>query len=611
MIKRFVSKSFFLALILIIIFCCLEVVFRSYNPQAIFENYTTSKFGVATAFRSEIQRDILFHDFSHRIETDAKGLRNFKNISYSKESDVFRILCIGGSIFAASGVNNDETFAYYLNRLANEKLSGKKIEVINAGKNLWELSEYFTYFKNEGYRYSPDLVVVYFHRGELSTLELSEFEADKIEFRRLTDNQVEIEVRGLEFAHHLNKVAVTFLNLIQSIPFYEFAFLESHVVRFMESYLRNHLVLDVAESSKRNLKKSYDGWALKDDDSINWKTDYWELKEKTRQHIPAVLYSIGVERFYSLMQEYDTKLLFLLAPSREETLKMEKGFKEFKPMEIGRHENMIWLDLKKDLMEIQDLSYIPLNFPKAIHFTPAGHLAAATLTFNNIIEKGFISISNPTASVINFRDSEWIKNLYNVDDRINPKLSQLGYDLLIKGILNKNQNNFDQAEKFLKLASKKEAVSVEAAWQLGRLYFVRRDYSNSVDYVQKALKQGLFESDAVFSLLAKAYSNLKRFDFAEKYFEKAIEVAPNNFRNYVNYAQMLFFSKRFKESLVQYKKANLIVPNQIDILLGLGGASFLTGKSEEALLAFERILKIQPNNVQALSSIERIQSRLK
>jgi tetratricopeptide (TPR) repeat protein len=459
-------------------------------------------------------------------------------------------------------------------------------------------------------KYNPDLVVVYFHRGELSTIDLSEFEADKVVFQRLGDNRVEIEIRGLGVTHHLNKVAVTLLNFIQRIPFYEFVFSKSHAVRFFESRLRSDLVSPVEESSKNNIKKSFDSWGLKNDDSINWKTDYWELKDKTKQHIPAVLYSIGIDRFYSLLQEYDTKLLFLLIPSREEVLKMNKGFEEFKPMLIGHHENMIWLDLKKDLMEIQNLSYVPLNFPQAIHFTPAGHLAAATLAFDNVVKKGFISTDNLDETITNFRDPTWIKKLHDANGRISPKLSQLGYDFLIKGILKKNQNKFDQAEELLKLASEKKAVSVEAAWQLGRLYFVRRDFGNSVDFIQKALKQGLSQSDSVFSLLAKANFNLKRFDFAEKYFEKAIEISPNNFRNYVNYAQMLFFSKRFEESLGQYKKANLIVPGQIDILLGIGGASFLIGKREDALRAFEKVLKIQPNNVQALSSVERIESRI-
>ncbi len=610
MIKRFIWKFFLLVLILISAFCCLEVVLLFYNPQVIFKNHTTSKYGVATAFRSDIQRDLLFHGFPYQIKTDSKGLRNFKEISYKKERDVFRVLCIGGSIFAASGVNNDETFAFYLNHILKEKFPNKKVEVINAGKNLWELSEFFAYFKNEGYKYSPDLVVVYFHRGELSTLDLSEFEANKVKFKRLTDNKVEIEIRGFEFAHHLNKVSVTFLNFIHSIPFYDFVFSKSQAIRFIESHLRNNLVFDVGDSSKRSLKKSAGSWALKDDDFINWKTDYWELKDKTKQHIPAILYSIGIDRFYSLLQEHETKLLFLLVPSREEVLKMDKGFKEFKPMQVGRHKNMIWLDLKKDLIEIQNRSYIPLNFPTAIHFTPAGHLSAATLAFNRVVEKDFMFTDDPNVALINFRDSAWIKNLQRANSRINTKLSHLGYDFLIKGILNKNQNKFDEAEKFLKLASKEKAMSVEAAWQLGRLYFVRRDYGNSVDYIQKALKRGLFRSDAVFSLLGKAYYNLKRFDSAEKYFKNAIEISSNNFRNYQNYAQMLFFSKRFEESLAQYKKANLIVPNQIDILLGVGGASFLIGKDKEALRVFEEILKIKPNNVQALSGIERIKARL-
>ena len=74
-----------------------------------------------------------------------------------------------------------------------------------------------------------------------------------------------------------------------------------------------------------------------------------------------------------------------------------------------------------------------------------------------------------------------------------------------------------------------------------------------------------------------------------KVFVKAIKVSQNNFRNHVNYAQMLFFTKNFEKSLNQYKKANLIIQNKIDILLGMGSTYFITGKTKEALQTREKV----------------------
>ena len=169
---------FLLILFLIITLGILEGYFRFFSPMQTFENHTTSAFGMPTAFRANIESDQLFGEFPFHIKTNSKSLRNFREVNYEKPKDVYRILCIGGSIFDASGVNNDETFAYYLDKKLNDRGSKSKFEVINAGKSTWELADFFTYFKNEGYKYQPDLIIIYFHTGELNVMDFSELEAN-------------------------------------------------------------------------------------------------------------------------------------------------------------------------------------------------------------------------------------------------------------------------------------------------------------------------------------------------------------------------------------------------------------------------------------------------
>ena len=103
------------------IFLCGEILLRIFSPQPSFPNHTTVAFGLPTAFQKNLDIDVSFGSFPFKIITDSHQLRSFQNVDYKKSPDTFRILCIGGSIFAASGVNNNETFAYYL--VAPEKVN--------------------------------------------------------------------------------------------------------------------------------------------------------------------------------------------------------------------------------------------------------------------------------------------------------------------------------------------------------------------------------------------------------------------------------------------------------------------------------------------------------
>ncbi len=383
-LRIFIYIFFFL----ISLIASLEAYFQLFNKQPVFENYTTAKFGIHTAYRQNQLVKTFLGDFPYTIKSNNKNLRNFRETSYKKPENVFRILCIGGSIFAASGVNNNETFASQLDQFLQSQNFDQKFEVINAAKNSWELPEYDSFFRSEGYKYSPDLVVIYFHTGEFLTLETSKYEADEVKFTRSSDNSVLIEIKGLKFNLGLNNTSVQSLKIIQSIPFYDFIFQKSHVLRFLESNIRKNLFLKkVKKLSKFNLKESINTWDLRPGDSINWKTDYGKILNTSENQIKAVLYSIGLEKFYRRLKENNSDLLFLHVPSSQEVLKLEDLSNRAKPFPISKHPDLNWLNLTKPLEQFQLANFIPLNYPGFIHWTPAGHKLASFFTFNFLVDK--------------------------------------------------------------------------------------------------------------------------------------------------------------------------------------------------------------------------------
>jgi tetratricopeptide (TPR) repeat protein len=591
----------------------LEVSVRTFKPQPIFENYTASYFGLPTAFRPNISVEKTFESFPYQIKTDNKHLRSFQEHSYKKPGDTYRILCIGGSIFAASGVNNNETFAYFLDQELKKRFPEKKFEVINAGKNLWELAEFDTYFLNEGYKYEPDLTVVYFHSGEISTMDFSKIEFDTIQFQRVSDHQVELKLNGLEFNQNLDTSSAMALNYIQNIPLYDTIFPISHLLRFFENHFRKNLTLNRASPNKglkKNLEQSMKTWDWNMNDTIHWKTDYGEIANSSYRQKEAVIYSIALKKFAKLLNDSKSKLLFLTIPSPKEILKLENYSNDFKPFSFGDKDKITWLDLLKPFAEIQYKSLVPLSYPNVIHWTPAGHRLAAQLTFNTLIkDRLFPFIDNAPEIQPITKNQNLIQSISKANRRISKQLEAQGYAYFVKGVVNINLNQLDSAEKFLKISLKKSFNVKETLWQLGRVYFFKRNFKNAVIFIQRAIDNGLQTTDTVYTLLAKSFFNSKDFPQAELNFQKAIDFFPSNYINYLNYGKMLFFQNRFSDALNAFESANTLFPKNVDTLLGIASSSLRVEKNEKALETFKNILKIDPKNIPAQKGLNYLKTK--
>ena len=73
----------------------------------------------------------------------------------------FRIFAVGGSTTYGSGVTDDETWPAYLQQIINEKITGKKIEVINAGMPGADTNGELKAIKQKLVRLSPDLIIMF------------------------------------------------------------------------------------------------------------------------------------------------------------------------------------------------------------------------------------------------------------------------------------------------------------------------------------------------------------------------------------------------------------------------------------------------------------------
>ncbi|MFH1868407.1 MAG: SGNH/GDSL hydrolase family protein [Candidatus Omnitrophota bacterium] len=103
-------------------------------------------------------------DFS----VSSAGLRSRGEIPMVKEENTFRILVLGDSFVLGVGVSDDETLCYLLERDLNDSLKkGKRYEVINAGVGSYVPLLEYLYFKTDGIKFDPDMVILFFDMGDL------------------------------------------------------------------------------------------------------------------------------------------------------------------------------------------------------------------------------------------------------------------------------------------------------------------------------------------------------------------------------------------------------------------------------------------------------------
>jgi hypothetical protein len=92
------------------------------------------------------------------------GLRD-NELAYAKENGETRIIVLGDSFMEAMQVDLDKSFAKLLQKHINEALPGKRINVINGGRSGMGTTEEYLWYRAEGVKYKPEIVLLAFYIG--------------------------------------------------------------------------------------------------------------------------------------------------------------------------------------------------------------------------------------------------------------------------------------------------------------------------------------------------------------------------------------------------------------------------------------------------------------
>ncbi len=132
----------------------LNYSFWAYDPMLGWKNAP----GWEGYFTNQTNR---FHSF---CQINSKGLRD-EEYPYEKNKNTKRILLLGDSFTAGFEVEKKQTLDA---RLENLLKSRGHYEVLNAGVRGFGTDQSYLYLKNEGYRYSPDIIVYIFTDNDLT-----------------------------------------------------------------------------------------------------------------------------------------------------------------------------------------------------------------------------------------------------------------------------------------------------------------------------------------------------------------------------------------------------------------------------------------------------------
>ena len=111
-----------------------------------------------------------YREFQAPVHINARGLRD-REIGYDNPTGAYRVLVLGDSFAEALQVPLETTFAKQMETILS--LPGHPTEVINGGVGGWGTDQEGIFYAIEGFRYRPDLVLLFFfpHNDVLNNYE--------------------------------------------------------------------------------------------------------------------------------------------------------------------------------------------------------------------------------------------------------------------------------------------------------------------------------------------------------------------------------------------------------------------------------------------------------
>jgi lysophospholipase L1-like esterase len=109
-----------------------------------------------------------FHRPEYRtyVRFNSKGLRDQEH-PYEKRAGTFRVLILGDSFVEGYSVDSTDLVSEILETELNKARPGPTIEVINGGTSGYSTDQEFLFYREEGAKYTPDLVILMMFHNDI------------------------------------------------------------------------------------------------------------------------------------------------------------------------------------------------------------------------------------------------------------------------------------------------------------------------------------------------------------------------------------------------------------------------------------------------------------
>jgi tetratricopeptide (TPR) repeat protein len=622
---------------------------RYFLPQNILPIITEPAFGIPNSLRANLDVNIINHRHypPYRVITNQNRIRHQKNFRYSKTPGVYRILCLGDSILFGPGVNNDEVFSFYLEKLLNGHRTKSYYEVINVSSPGWGPLEYFKFLKNEGYKYSPDLVIF-----SIISDDIRQNFVDHISWEHLKSFNKTISLKTPKVVLDSNWSIPQILMKFRQLPLFEEITRHSHVFSLIRKRLNmiyRHSRLLLIENSKRldNFLGSIDFQGY---DSVTWIFERFKLelpryKDNTIEFFSkfnnekplkveanTVLFHFLINQLVNTIQDMGAEPLIIRPPYYTETLKMH----ESKQNNILKNKTppVFQLFFSEPFTQSQMSFKVPLFFPHDNHLTPAGHRLIASLLYNFLIKNIPIINSQHTTKPQNYLDPKMEEQLRKANNRITEKLESDIFWKFVQGLRYRNINQLDKAKETLLNYLDMRPKDSEAHYQLGMIYWSENSFAKALEHfkiskkgypteqakydytyqhtqlfskawnfrnnnqddnalaiLQEAIElEGPFLG-AVYNLSGSIHSKKGNLAKAEQFFKKAIEFKPKFSQYYRSLGNLYFDNQLYQDAINVYEKSLDLNPRELKIYILMSISNRKVGNIEEGLKWFQEFLK--------------------
>jgi tetratricopeptide (TPR) repeat protein len=182
--------------------------------------------------------------------------------------------------------------------------------------------------------------------------------------------------------------------------------------------------------------------------------------------------------------------------------------------------------------------------------------------------------------------------------------------LTLLGIIMASQGNADaEAIDLLTQAIAVDAKNFDAAYNLGRLQYLNRDFAGAVKSLSAAVELKAANAEARF-FLGTAYEANGDTDAAGREYQELIKLDRSSAYGQIGLGSMFLKQGKIDEAIIALNRAILLNKNNFEANWALGRALFLKESFPEALDALQRAVALAPNRTDARYQLALVLKRL-